>query len=147
MSSKKAKDQLESHDAATDDHLGGSQTKQFHERSPRRNQIPKPSTRKNSSKMTPERPSRSRPQGQPTTPQATAPDVTAASSSDDDNKVPVARQLRKAKGTDYVPERGSYNTSDELTEDETCNEKSSWKKRKEAILRNLPAGIDESAAK
>lgn len=148
MSSKKAaKDQLESHDAVTDDHLGGSQTKQFHERSPRRNQIPKPPTRKSSSKMTPERPSRSRPQGQPITSQATASDATVASSSDDDNKVPVARQLRRAKGTDCVPERGSYNTSDELTEDETCNENSSWKKRKEAILRNLPAGLDESAAK
>ena len=97
--------------------------------------------------MIPERANRSRQRNQPATTQATTPEVTAPSSSDDDNKPPPTRQLRRAKGTGCVPEGTSYNTSDELTGDETCNESLSWKKRKEAILKSLPSGVDESAAK
>lgn len=90
--------------------------------------------------MAPDRANRSRQQEQPTTPQATAP-----SSSDDDNKLLATHPLRKAKRTGYGPD--GYNTSDESTEDETHSEDSSWKQRKEAILKNLPPGVDESAAK
>lgn len=71
----------------------------------------------------------------------------AASSSDDDFGKSYQRSSQRAKGTTVTDESTADDTSDESQHDGGPSEESAWKKRKEALLKSLPPGVEEAAAK
>ena len=88
----------------------------------------------------PDKPSRGRSGGQQVPPQPAVP-----SSSDDDNQGAAKRY--ESRETSETDDFEAQNSSDASAVDEEPCENSSWKRRKEEILKNLPSGVDESAAK
>lgn len=82
----------------------------------------------------------------PSLPQA----VTLSSDSGDEGvKSKPRSNARKSKPkTDVSEELGTQSSADSLEdEEEETNEHALWKKKKESILKNLPPGVDEGAAK
>lgn len=74
--------------------------------------------------------------------------VVRSSDSDDDNLKPTPRSKpKKQKPSEEITEDTGARSSTDSPVEEAASEDSSWKKRKAAILKNLPPGIDESAAK
>lgn len=96
-------------------------------------------------KAIPEQANRSRRRERPSISQS----ATLSSSEEEDLKPskPVARpkpaKLRAAEPIKV----GRHQSSDESQKEEEANELSTWKKKKDAILKNLPPGVDESAAR
>jgi SpoVK/Ycf46/Vps4 family AAA+-type ATPase len=132
---------LQNNEATVDEDLGGPRVKQSPEKAIRRKQIPNPSVR-SSTKTTVRSTNRPSPREQPAAAQAIAP-----SSSDDDKGATASRPLQQAQGTRDERMGGRFSTSDELTEEEVYNEDAAWKRKKDSILKKLPPGVDESAAK
>lgn len=131
-------------DNGTGDDSGELSERRGANRTPaRRKPVPRPLDDDHQpSKDSSEHAKRTRPREQP--PKLPPP---TSSSSDDDyfNAKPRASDAKQAN--DGTPNLSSHEASEESAEELSSDEQLAWKKKKETILKNLPPGVDDSAAK
>ncbi|KAF4121575.1 AAA+-type ATPase, SpoVK/Ycf46/Vps4 family [Geosmithia morbida] len=92
------------------------------------------------SKKVPETANRSR-RREPRTP------IQEADISDDDGFPSPRRSSQRERSANVTGNSMSDETSDESQAEEIPSEESAWKKRKDSIIKSLPPGVDEAAAK
>lgn len=127
------------HDSSYDA-LHGIERRPVSERLLKGKDLPRPTpTSSRSPKPAPEKANRSR-RREPRAP------VQMAASSDDDAVPSPRRSSQRERPVKVSDSSASDGLSDE-SQEEPPSEDSVWKKRKQAILRNLPPGVDEAAAK